>query len=285
MSNARKVHLIPVDHIRVVNPRTRDKKKFEEICTNIKNIGQKMPITVRIAEQRDGIQYYDLTCGQGRLEAFIKHGQKEIAAFVTKDTEKDSLLKSLVENIARKRSSAMEQFSEIRVLKERGYSIQQISNKVDLDPEFTRCVVHLIEHGEVKLINAVVASRIPITLAMAISKLEEGAIQDAIAELYTQRKLNGRAVEYAVRLVQQRKIGKKCTMGVAGKRPAITAESFKEEFDQEIAKQQKAWKDLKLTESRLHSLEDVMRRLIKDENFITLLRAENLNQIPETVAK
>jgi len=285
MTKPRKAQMIPIDHIRVVNPRSRDKKKFDEISSNIKNIGLKMAITVRVAEQRDGIQYYDLTCGQGRLEIFIKHRQKEIPAFVTEDTEKKSLLKSLVENLARTRSSATEQFSEICTLTERGYTIQQISDKVDLDFDFTCGVVHLIKHAEATLLNAVAAYRIPISLAVNISKLEEGAIQEAIAELYTQGKMNGRAVEYAIRLVQQRKIGAQCTQGNSVKKRTITAESFKEEFDREIAKQQKAWKDLKLTEARLHSLEDVMRRLIKDDNFITLLRAENMNHIPETLAK
>ncbi len=211
--------------------------------------------------------------------------KKEIPAFITEDNEKNSLLKSLVENMARKRSSAMEQFSEIKVLKERGYTIQQISNKVDLDFEFTRGIVQLIEHGEAKLLNAVAASRIPITLAVDISKLEEGTVQNAIADLYTQGKLNGKAVEYAIRLVQQRKIGGKSTASRQVKKRTVTAESFKEEFDREIGRQQKAWQDLKLTESRLHSLEDVMRRLVRDDNFVTLLRAENLNQIPEILAK
>jgi len=285
MTQPRNLTMIPIDHIRVVNSRSRDKKKFSEISNSIKNIGIKMPINLRIAEQRDGIQYYDLTCGQGRVESFIKHNQEEIPALLNEDTEKESLLKSLIENMARTSSTATEQFSEICALKKRGYTISAISRKVDLDLEFTRGVVHLIENGEAKLLNAVAAKRIPITLAMNISKLKEGAIQEAIAELFTQKKLDGKAVEYAIRLVQQRKIGGKGTAGGAVKRRVVTAESFKEEFDREIAKQQKSWQDLKLSEARLHSLEDVMRRLIKDDNFITMLRAENLNQIPETLAK
>ena len=120
---------------------------------------------------------------------------------------------------------------------------------------------------------------------MSISKLEDSVVQEAIAELYTQKKLNGRAVEYAIRLVQQRKIGGKGVASQNNKKRTVTAASFKEEFDREISKQQRAWKDLKLIEGRLSSLEDVMRRLLKDDNFITLLRAENLNQAPESLMK
>ena len=187
--------------------------------------------------------------------------------------------------MARKRHSAIDQFSEIRVLKERGYTISQIASKIDLDLEFTRGVYYLLEHGEDKLLNAVANSRIPISLAMSISKLEDSVVQEAIAELYTQKKLNGRAVEYAIRLVQQRKIGGKGVASQTSKKRTVTAASFKEEFDREIAKQQRAWKDLKLIEGRLSSLEGVMRRLLKDDNFITLLRAENLNQAPESLMK
>ena len=40
------VRMIPVDKIRVVNPRVRDKKKFEKIVESIAALGLKKPITV-----------------------------------------------------------------------------------------------------------------------------------------------------------------------------------------------------------------------------------------------
>ena len=91
------VKLLPVDRIRVVNPRVREKKKYERIVENIAAIGLKKPITVtRGAPGTDGAEMFDLVCGQGRLEAFIALGQREIPAMVRSYSKHDGLLASLI---------------------------------------------------------------------------------------------------------------------------------------------------------------------------------------------
>ncbi len=40
------VQMIPIERIRILNPRLRDKKKFELIVQSIKNLGLKKPIQV-----------------------------------------------------------------------------------------------------------------------------------------------------------------------------------------------------------------------------------------------
>ncbi len=78
-----RVRLIPVDRVRIINPRARDKKKHERIVDSIAKLGLKKPITVTIGKAGDnGEEWFDLVCGQGRLEAVIKLGQKEIPALV-----------------------------------------------------------------------------------------------------------------------------------------------------------------------------------------------------------
>ena len=62
------VQLVPIDKIRVINLRSRNKTKFREIVENISKVGLKKPITV---SRRDGEDGFDLVCGQGRLEAFV----------------------------------------------------------------------------------------------------------------------------------------------------------------------------------------------------------------------
>jgi len=65
-----RVRMLPVDRIRVINPRTRDKKKFDQIVENIALVGLKKPITVTKGKPSpDGADMYDLVCGQGRLPA------------------------------------------------------------------------------------------------------------------------------------------------------------------------------------------------------------------------
>src|ERR1035441_3208583 len=64
------ITMIPIDRIRIVNPRHRDPKKFQLIVKSIKTLGLKKPIQVslRPEEDADG-PGYELVCGQGRIEA------------------------------------------------------------------------------------------------------------------------------------------------------------------------------------------------------------------------
>jgi hypothetical protein len=57
------VKMIPIDRIRILNPRHRDRKKFEIIVQSIKNLGLKKPIQVslRSAQEEEGAGY-DLVC-------------------------------------------------------------------------------------------------------------------------------------------------------------------------------------------------------------------------------
>ena len=79
MANGAEVRAVPISAITVLNPRSRNKKIFQELVTSIAHLGLKKPITV--AARHDGTGY-DLVCGQGRLEAFLALGESEIPAVV-----------------------------------------------------------------------------------------------------------------------------------------------------------------------------------------------------------
>jgi ParB family transcriptional regulator, chromosome partitioning protein len=85
------VIMIPIDRIRILNPRPRDKEKFEEILRSIQNLSLKKPIQVsqRSPEEGDGPDY-DLVCGQGQMEAFRALGHKEIPAIIVWGTSSTS---------------------------------------------------------------------------------------------------------------------------------------------------------------------------------------------------
>src|SRR5437899_865190 len=102
------VQMIPIDEIKVLNPRSRNKIVFQGIVSNISNLGLKKPITVaRRLQPIDG-KIFDLVCGQGRLEAYIALGQTEIPAIIMEASREDCFLMSLVENIARRQHSPIE---------------------------------------------------------------------------------------------------------------------------------------------------------------------------------
>lgn len=95
--NEKKIEWIPIAEIRVVNPRSRNKIKFQLIVSSIEAVGLKKPITVsRRAIEPDGTRY-DLVCGQGRMEAMTALGQSAIPAIVTEASREERYLMSLVE--------------------------------------------------------------------------------------------------------------------------------------------------------------------------------------------
>ena len=116
------VIMIPIAEIHILNPRHRDQKKFEVIVNSIKTLGLKMPITVSLrAENEPAGLKYDLVCGQGRMEAFIALGHLEIPAIVVEITKEERLIRSLVENIARRYPATMDLIREIERLRADGY--------------------------------------------------------------------------------------------------------------------------------------------------------------------
>ena len=68
--DAQQIHMIAVDSIKVLNPRVRNKRIFQELVTSIAHLGLKKPITVSLRGDGSG---YDLVCGQGRAAAREAH--------------------------------------------------------------------------------------------------------------------------------------------------------------------------------------------------------------------
>ena len=196
--------MIPVDLIDVINPRIRNKRGFRQIVDSISKVGLKKPITV----SRNGMGIsetpYRLVCGQGRLEAFISLGEREIPAIVIDVTEEDGLVMSLVENLARRKHRPLELLQDIGELRKRGYSDKEIAAKTGLSYEYVHSIRHLLEEGEERLLAAVETGQIPVSVAIDIAEAEEEGVQEALAQAYQKGLLRGKKLLIAKRLVEQR---------------------------------------------------------------------------------
>ena len=148
----KEVTLVPTGRIRILNPRVRNRRTFEEMVENIAKIGLKRPITVALREGTDQAEY-DLVCGQGRLEAFIQLKQKTIPAIVIDADETDCLVMSLVENCARRQHRPIDLMREIGTLRERGYTDRQIASKIGVSPDYVGMIAGLLERGEERLLS------------------------------------------------------------------------------------------------------------------------------------
>ena len=164
----KEIQMIPVQAIRIANPRVRERRKFEQIVRSIAEQGLKRPITVTETKPGpDGLPAYDLVCGQDRLEAFISLGQSEIPAFVRRMTKTDGLVASLVENIARRRVRALDQIRMIQWMHGQGNALDAIARKTGLSEPYLEGILKLLDHGEERILDAVLLGRLPITIPTA----------------------------------------------------------------------------------------------------------------------
>jgi ParB family transcriptional regulator, chromosome partitioning protein len=283
--NEKKIEWIPIAEIRVVNPRSRNKIKFQLIVSSIEAIGLKKPITVsRRALEPDGTRY-DLVCGQGRLEAMTALGQAMIPALVTEASREERYLMSLVENIARRPPSNRDLVREVRSLLQRNYKTTEIARKLGMDRAYVNAVVHLISNGEESLIAAAEAGRLPISVAVMIAGGDDHEVQQALADAYEQGTLRGDKLSAVKRMITQR-IAKQREMGKANlTQRALTGKALVREYQHKIREQKGLIKKANTTKDQLLLLTSAVRQLLSDEHFVTLLRAENLADLPEQLAE
>src|SRR6476620_1281222 len=212
------VQMIPLRLIDVVNPRDRNRKAFKESVANSVAVGLKRPITVARRERAQGARY-DLVCGQGRLQAFETLGQSAIPAIVvTADTE-DALLMSLVENIARSPYRPIEQMRDVAALRRKGYSEAAIAEKIGVSVEYTKGILHLLDSGEERLLRAVDAGQIPVSVAIDIAAGAQSELRNILQQAYEQNLLRGRKLVAAKRLLEQRRLKGKSLSNKRQRRP------------------------------------------------------------------
>lgn len=280
------VQMIPIERIAVVNPRARGKSKFQQIVANIAKLGLKRPITVAKRGMKDDQPQYDLVCGQGRIEALQALGATSVPAIVVEATKDDLLLMSLAENLARRRHTTVELAREIAALKERGYKYDEIGRKTDLDESYVRGIVRLLKKGEERLLQAVEKGQIPISIAITIASAEDKDVQRALAEAYESKNLRGKALLHARRLIEKRRTcGKALRRGIQRKDAKdLSSVHIIRAYKRETSRQRLTIQKSKICETRLLFVVSAMKQLLADDGFVTLLRAESLDTLPQFLA-
>jgi ParB family chromosome partitioning protein len=283
------VIFIPLDRIRIVNPRLRDRRKFEKIIESIRNLGLKKPIQVspRHGASADGQQHYDLVCGQGRIEAFNALGYLEIPALVVEASKEDLLIMSLVENMARRYPAPGDLIVEIDRLKQAGYSNVAIGKKLDIADTMVSGLISLRNAGEERLLSEAVKGSIPLGVAIDISRTESPEAQRELLLAYEGGKLNQAAIRVVRRvLMQRRTLGKGLhTHDHQLKKGPTTADGLVKEFKKETQRQRSLVRKAKVCDAHLMFITTAFRRLTIDEDFTNLLRAERLDTMPAFLAE
>lgn len=223
------------------------------------------------------------------MKSFIALGKKEIPAIVRHGLLKeDAHVMSLIENMARRHHNAMDIMKGIELLKSHGYDVAAISRKTGLGESYVYYILALLEKGEERLITAVEKGQIPLSIAVKIATAP-GEEQKALQEAYEKEGLRGNRFVAAQRLIERRRTlgkGMKSAGNIRKNKEGETlsarqmVQKFKTEMDRMRSLVEKAHK----TEATLMIVVESFFNLLKDENFKTLLRAENLNTMPEALA-
>ncbi len=286
MNDETRISVIPVDRIRVVNPRARDKKKFDRIVENIGAVGLKRPITVtRGKPAEDGTEMFDLVCGQGRLEAFVALGQKDIPAIVRDFGKEDVMLASLIENIARRRVRGLDQVKLIQWMKEQGEGFAEIARMTGLCEAYVKEILNMIEKGEDRLLEAVLHGKIPVTIATRIAGTSDQDAQRLLVDAYESKEMTQKSLGAFKRIVDQRRVFGRNYGPRTQRAHRTTAESLVRAYKLEAQRQRLMVKKAKLCDARLRSISAALKKLVRDENYVTLLRAEKMETMPKFLAE
>lgn len=286
-STAGDLRMIPIDRIDVLNPRDRNEDVFAEIVKNIGAIGLKKPITVTPRPGSDGAERYLLVCGEGRMKALRKLGETRVPALVVQVDDEGAFIMGLAENVARRMYRPLELLAGITQLKVKGYSPAVIAQKTGLTLPYVTDILTLIDQGEERLLVAVERGRVPLTIAIDISRAgnSDKTVQAALQEAYETGQLRGRQLMNARRLVQSRqRLGRSINRHASPQHADVTTSSLVRAYQKEVKRQQLMVRRASFAQQRLLFVTGALRQLFAEENFVTLLRAEGLDALPKYLA-
>jgi len=286
MKKENEIQMVRIDQIRILNPRVRDKKKFETIVESIKTVGLKKPIQISRRLTQDGEEPgYDLVCGQGRIEAFMALGHVEIPAEVVEIPKQERMLRSLVENFARRPPSAFALMQEIQRLRQEGYTQSAIGEKLGMAGNSIAQLMALNSSGEERLIFEVLHGYVPLWTAVEISKADSAEAQKNLLQAYQRKEIGQSQIRAIRRLMEQRSGLGKALWPKKNGTSKTSSEAMVAALRREGQRLRLQIKKARLCDSLLVVLVAAFRKLVSDEDFINLLRAEQLSNIPSFLAE
>lgn len=279
----RKVEMVPIEHVTVLNPRTRNRKQHREIVDNIDAIGLKRPVSARRKITADGVRY-EVVCGEGRLEAFRMLGQTHLPVVFVDGTEADCMVMSLVENVARRKHRPIDLIQEVGGLRQRGYSDAEIAGRIGVTASWVGMVGTLIEKGEERLVAAVESGLVPITFAIDIARAKTSDDQRVLTEAYASGQLKGKNIPAIRRMLEQRSKRHRgvpnSPLGRQTPRKVQTAAELMAVYQRHAEKLRETVRKTDYAEDRFLFIVAALQKLFADENFTNVLKAEGLDTMP-----
>jgi ParB family chromosome partitioning protein len=278
----RNYKLIPIDRIKVLNPRDRDMVKFQSNIRSIKTMGIIKPIMVsdRVFAKTG---YYELVFGQGRYMAAKSLGHTTIKAEVVNIEQKESYRRSLIENIARIPQRTMWFAIEAKRMHDEGFTIAHICKIVGRSDTFVEGYIRLAEQGEERLINGVEQGLFPMTFAIEVAKSDDASVQNILIDAFDSGMISAKNVHVVRKMIEHRQVHGKNPSDKNRRHecPKYTVNQLKADITR-ITKEKEAYvREATFKQRRLIVLVDGLNTLWRDEEFLALLKAKNLADRPK----
>lgn len=172
------------------------------------------------------------------------------------------------------------------MLRQKGYSTEQIAIKTNLETSYVRSILHLLDNGEQRLLRAVEKSQVPVWLAVEISRASSDGVQRALMDAYEDGTLKGDELLVVRKIISKREaLGKSAYPKRKRDQDSPTPQKLLRIYKTEVRRQQLNIQKARVQEERLLLIISAIRHFLSDEHFRTLLRAEQVNDIPEVIAR
>jgi ParB family transcriptional regulator, chromosome partitioning protein len=122
-------------------------------------------------------------------------------------------------------------------------------------------------------------------VAVEIAGGDDHEVQRALSEAYERGDLRGTKLKSARRLIAQRIARRRKVKNATIATRRLTGAKLVREYQREMRKQRELTDKAAAMRERVLMLASAMRRLLSDEYFITLLRAESLSDMPQQLAE
>jgi hypothetical protein len=179
----------------------------------------------------------------------------------------------------RRNRDSVEFLREIRGLKSLGYSVHQIAGKAKCCNAYVESIFFLLKHGDPKLIAEIEHGHIPHTIGIQISRAKDPELQMILAngfkvgivgtsQIVTIRK----RIDEHVRETKQRD-------------RRSDADSIIRMFANETAARRQLIRRAKAAVSRLEFVAGAFKKLLSEEHFVALIRAQGIHTMPSRITE
>ncbi|WP_370512565.1 ParB/RepB/Spo0J family partition protein [Dickeya sp. ws52] len=221
------------------------------------------------------------------MEALVKLGEKYIPAIVKDVGEETGYIMSLAENIARRNPRTVELFEVVRDMKSRGMSDSEIGEHLGYSKNWVNNITMLLAKGEQKLLTAVETRKIPLYLAVEFARSNTEESQQLFLDAYEKGLIKSRDVIKIRNILDRRSEGNKGSKNIEyihnKNQKKMSPEELMDVYQENIDKHKSLHARSEYVLENLTLIKQIIQELISHDDFIQILKSENLNDIPTLI--